>query len=461
MRFDQLEQMTGGKLLTVNRAEQKFAGVSIDSRTVGNGELFFAIDGERSDGHQFVDEAVLAGASGVVVRDGFFADKLLPEKAAVVEVADTHVAMMHLTKKYLATLAIDRIGITGSNGKTTTKEYTYRLLRAVRDNVYRTPGNFNNLFGVPLTLFAMPVETKVAVFELGISTPGEMLRLASLVRPHLLAITNVGPTHLEFLGSVEAVAIEKLLAMKSAVPGASLIINADDDLLVAETRRAGYEYVTFGVKAEADFKPDAVALSDDGTMLVTIEGHRFVLPLFGEYQVSNLMAAYAIVSTLGYRFDKVATEQISLTTDGMRGETIQAAGITFIADCYNANPESVKAGLASFASAAVTGRRIVILGDMLELGDDAEEYHRAVGRTLVDYSFDLVVAIGPLAVQTIEAAKGAGLTDAQLIRYDDVQAAVESLSTILCKGDTVYLKGSRGIGLERILDSFVSREDRN
>ena len=228
MRFDQLADITHGKLLTVEQAERTFTGVSIDSRTIGPEHLFFAIKGENNDGHQFVDQAIAAGAAGLVLQTGHFSENSMPHQVAVVEVPDSHVAMLRLAAAYMKTIDARRLGISGSNGKTTTKEFVFRLLRAVTDNVYRSPGNYNNLFGIPLALMAMPEDTDVAVLEMGISVPGEMARLASLVKPHLMLITNVGATHLEYLGSVENIAREKLSALAHAQPDAPLIVNADD-----------------------------------------------------------------------------------------------------------------------------------------------------------------------------------------------------------------------------------------
>ena len=421
--------------------------------------MFFAICGDNNDGHRFIDQAIAGGAAGVVSQAGYFAERPLPDGGAVVEVPDTHAAMLRLAEEYLKTTRADRIGITGSNGKTTTKEFAFQLLNVVAEQVYRSPGNYNNLFGVPLALLAMPVETDVAVFEMGISVPGEMARLAALVRPHIVVITNVGATHLEYLGSVKNVAREKLQVMQYAQPGAPLIINADDPVLMAEVDRVSSPYLTFGIKNQATFAPDSIEKTDDGLIMVTIEGYRFRLPLFGEDQIYNLLAAYAIAKTLGYSFAQVATDEIELATTGMRGELVEVAGMTFIFDCYNANPESVRTGLKSLDRFPGGERRVIILGDMLELGSDSPRYHTEVGEQLGQHSLDLIVAVGPKSKSIIDGAKASGIPNDRLLHFDNAAACAEQMVDILRSGDLIYLKGSRGIGLEAVLQRFTATQE--
>ncbi len=459
LRFDQLAAMTGGQLRTADLGSRSFTGVSTDSRSIETGQLFFAIKGERQDGHRYIDQVIARHAAGLVVSNKHFIDKPLPDGIAVVEVEDTHAAMIRLAGEYLATIPAWRLGITGSNGKTTTKEFTYRLLTAFDPAVYRSPGNFNNLFGIPLALFSMPKETRWAVLEMGISVPGEMNRLASLVKPHVLAVTNVGPTHLEFLGTVEDVAREKLSAMKYAASNAALVVNADDPVLMKEVVAVGTQPTTFGLRTNADFHPDSIESTATG-MEVAIEGHRFRLPLFGEYQVYNLLAAYAIARSVGCNFKTVDTLSIPLSTAAMRGEIIEAAGMTIVADCYNANPESVKAGLKSFSQYPHTGRKVVILGDMLELGEASAAFHREIGVLLAAQSFPLVMVVGPMSRHTADTALAAGMKASQLHHFVDAASCALSAETLLRPGDLVYIKGSRGIGLEAVL-KFCAEEKRS
>lgn len=457
MRFDQLAEITKGMLRTTEQAERVFAGVSIDSRTLQPEQLFIAIRGESADGHGFVDRAVASGAAGVLAQTGCLTKTSQPREVPVVEVPDSHAAMLQLAASYRDTVDAQRLGITGSNGKTTTKEFACRMLQAVTDNVYCSPGNYNNLYGIPLALFAMPTTTDIAVLEMGISVPGEMARLASLVRPHLLIITNVGATHLEFLGSVENVAREKLSALEQAQPNAPLIINADDPILMAAAKQISSPQVTFGLKSDATFSPDRVDSDRSGMTSVTIEGHTFRLQLFGDHQIMNLLAAYAAVRELGYTFDAVDTDGIELLSADMRGERIEADGITFVSDCYNANPESVRSGLASFNSLPGSERRVIILGDMLELGEDSERYHIEIGEQINEYTFDMLIVVGALSRNIAKGARGSGVACRRLMHYDTAEACANDMVKVLQSGDLVYLKGSRGIGLEKILNRIVKQ----
>ncbi len=457
MRFDQLAEITNGMLRTTEQAERVFAGVSIDSRTLQPEQLFIAIRGENADGHGFVDRAIASGAAGVLAQAGCLTQAAQPKDAPLVEVPDSHAAMLQLAASYRDTVDAQRLGITGSNGKTTTKEFAYRMLQAVTSDVYCSPGNYNNLYGIPLALFAMPTKTEVAVLEMGISVPGEMNRLASLVRPHLMVITNVGATHLEFLGSVENVAREKLSALDHAQPDAPLIINADDPVLMAAAKQTSSPQITFGLKSNATFSPDRVDSDNTGMTAVTIEGHTFRLPLFGDHQIMNLLAAYAAVRESGYSFGVVETDRIELLSADMRGERIEAGGITFVADCYNANPESVKSGLASFDGLPGGKRRVIILGDMLELGEESGRYHMEIGEQINRHTFDMLVVVGELSRDIAIGARGSGVACRRLMHYDTAQACANDMVDVLQSGDLVYLKGSRGIGLEKILNRIVKQ----
>ena len=436
--------------MTPERSEAVFSGVSIDSRTLRPGELFIALRGQRSDGHAYLDQAIAAGAAGVIVQTTYISDK-----AAVIRVHDGHEAMMFLASRYRDLTTAKYVGITGSNGKTTTKEMTHTLLSAVATGIYRSAGNLNNLYGLPLALFAMPQATRVAIMEMGISTPGEMTRLAAIIRPDVAVITSVAATHLEFLGSVEGVAKAKLEMVTNASSDVPVIINADDSVLVAETKKRRAAYVSFALDNPASFRPSKVATDDSGATSVQIEGHPFTLPLFGRHQIYNLLAAYAVARTLGYTFDGVDTGSISFTTAPMRGQRAVRAGVTFIVDCFNANPESVRLGLQSFEALRFSGRRVLILGDMLELGEKAETYHRALGRSLSGYRADVVALVGPLSKHTYDAALRAGVPAKALHHYTDSISCAEDIRRLVKAGDLVFLKGSRGIGLERIFDAFT------
>jgi UDP-N-acetylmuramoyl-tripeptide--D-alanyl-D-alanine ligase len=456
LRFDTLAAMTGGTLHNPEHAAKVFTGVSIDSRRIRAGELFFALRGQNHDGHDYVSQAIAAGAGGVVVEKERSVVDAIPEQVPVVTVPDSHEAMITLAKEYRTTLSARFAAVTGSNGKTTTKELAVRLCRAVDKNIYGSPGNLNNLYGAPLALFAMPADTTTAIMELGISTPGEMTRLAEIVQPELVLITNVGPSHLEFLHTVEEVALAKLELVRAVSQDAPVILNADDAVLITEAKKVRDRFMTFGIDCDADYMPDSFETAANGSTEVVIEGHRFKLPLAGKHHVYNLLAAYALFKAIGFSFEGIDTTAIPLDTAPWRGQLIRKGDITFLADCYNANPDSVKAGLQTFFDMPGGKRRIVVLGDMLELGASAERYHREVGRRLAEYSFDLAVLVGEQSRYTLQEAVAAGVPQKKVVHFDDARRCAEAMKEILTGGDFVYLKGSRGIGLEVVLEAVPS-----
>ena len=458
MGFEELAREIQGKLLPLKSVNDIFEGVSIDSRVVKSGQLFIAIRGDINDGHAFIDEALKRGAHGLLVDNLFQQTASASQKAAVVVVENTHDAMMELARNYRNKCNAKVVGITGSNGKTTTKEYAFALLKAVEKDVYRSSGNLNNLFGAPLAIFAMPQNTNVAVMEMGISVKGEMTRLARIVQPDLAVITNIGPSHLEFLASVEDVARAKLEIVSSEQSDCPLIVNADDQLLVEEANKVKSSLITFAIDARADFKVDSFEKIDDSKQNITIDGKSFRLNSLGRHQVYNFLAAYAAVRTLGYDFKDAVTEQIELSPAPMRGETLELNRIRIINDAYNANPDSVKAGLEAFESLAHTGRRVLILGDMLELGDEAAKYHEKLGESLKNFNFELALLVGPLSGAVANGAVRAGIDKEKLVGFADSSAAASEVLNLLKHGDLVYIKGSRGIGLEKIIDVLDSKK---
>ncbi|UCG63089.1 MAG: UDP-N-acetylmuramoyl-tripeptide--D-alanyl-D-alanine ligase [Candidatus Zixiibacteriota bacterium] len=458
MRFTDVAAVTGGTLLDNETGDMIFRGISIDSRQVKPGELFIAIRGENQDGHAYIDQALQRGAAGVLAEASYTRGEGTGQ-AAVVTVANSHEAMIELAKNYRSSLRGKFIGITGSNGKTTTKELCYRLLKAVEPDTYCSPGNLNNLYGVPLALFAVDSEAKVVVLEMGISTRNEMPRLADIVRPEVILITNVGPSHLEFLDTVEEVARCKLELVRRAAPSVPLIVNADDALLVRETKKVRGDFFTFALNSSADFTVDDLQVADDGTTMVRIENHVFRLPLVGRHQVYNLLAAYAVFRTIGYDFEGIETRDMKLGTAPMRGQRMEMEGIVFVADCYNANPESVRAGLEAYFATKTGGRRVLILGDMLELGETSEQYHRRVGQMLAARSFDKAMLVGEQSKYIMDEAIKAGAKPEFFDHFDQAEHAARSAKEFLREGDFVYIKGSRGIGLEAVLNVFGETEE--
>jgi UDP-N-acetylmuramoyl-tripeptide--D-alanyl-D-alanine ligase len=458
LRFDQLAETVGGSLLDAGVANRRFTGASIDSRSIKDGELFIALRGERADGHEYVAQAFANGAAGALVESRFEAPSEGFGSKAVVVVKRSHAAMLELARSYRTSCATKIVGITGSNGKTTTKEFANALMKAVEERSYKSPGNFNNLFGAPLALMAMPSDTKYAAIEMGISTKGEMKELAAVVQPDVFVVTNVGPSHLEFLGTTKEVARAKLEAVGEMPTDAPVVVNADDAILMEQAGRLGRSLATFGIDADADTGADKIEAWKFGSV-VTIDGAEFNLPLPGRHQVYNLLAAYAACKAAGLGFSSLDTSKIRFDSAPMRGEIMKRNGISIVADCYNANPESVKAGLESFAAFAQGSRSIVILGDMLELGEQAERYHRKMGRQAASYDFDRIVAVGSFSKTVVEEATRHGFAFENTYCFATANECGDAINQIIKPGDVLFVKGSRGVALEKIIDQLGSAEE--
>jgi UDP-N-acetylmuramoyl-tripeptide--D-alanyl-D-alanine ligase len=443
--------------MTVASTEGRFRGVSIDSRTIGAEQLFVALKGEVHDGHRYIGDAVSRGAAGVLAQRDHPALDDVELSVPVVTVDDPHRALIALARSYREQMNATIVGITGSNGKTTTKEFVSAMLSATGVSVYKSPGNFNNLFGLPLSILSMPDTVRFGVFELGISTPGEMSRLAPVLTPEVIAITNVGPTHLEFLGTVEGVARAKLELVEAAKADVPVIVNADDPVLMREAIKVRKDLITFGFESEAQYHPDSVEIGLDGIQRVSIEGHEFMLPLFGRHQVYNLLAAWAIVRTVGVGLADTATLDIQLDSAPMRGERSVVHGVTVISDCYNANPDSIDSVLDSLAAMNAGNSLVIVLGDMLELGAESKVFHRRAGEKLASVAFRYAALVGPHSRNMLDGAIGAGVSTERIAHFTDAESCAEALVSMLKPGDTLFVKGSRGIALEKILTVWTER----
>jgi UDP-N-acetylmuramoyl-tripeptide--D-alanyl-D-alanine ligase len=433
-----------------------FEGVSIDSRAVQPGDLFIAIRGEKDDGHKYINDAINKAAIGLLVSADFSDLAKIKREIAVVSVPDTHEAMITLAKNYRRKIKGKFIAITGSNGKTTTKEFVHAMISLVTQKTYRSPGNLNNLYGLPLAIFAMPMDTKYGVFELGISIPGEMTRLARMITPDLILITNVGPTHLETLGTVENVAEAKLELVDAADSNVPVILNNDFPVLIQAAQKRNRKYITYGIDNKADFMARRAGISDDGFPMIEIEGEIIKARLFGEHQAYNVLAGYAACRVLGLNIKPAQLNNIDYCFAPYRGEIENINGLILIADCYNANPASLRSGLISFRnylnSPALKGRTgIAVVGDMLELGEKSAEYHREIGTLAGQLGFARIIAVGPMAREICEAAKAAGMDQKNIDHFLEVEKAGEFLINNIKRGDVLYLKASRGIGLEKII----------
>ncbi len=442
--------------------EAPWDGAAIDSRAVERGQLFFALRGARTDGHRFVPQALAGGAAAVVVHE----PDSVPAAAPRLAVADTFEALHALTRAMRARAPRRLAGITGSVGKTTTKELLAAML-ARRYRVAKTPGNLNSLYGFPLSLLNIPDDTEWMVAEMGMSTPGELGRLARLGRPDVAVFTTIKPVHLEFFGTLRAIAEAKAELLAGLAPDGLVVANADDPEVARIARRheaTGGRVVWYGATGEVralNVGPAEVRgrsgsrfrLAAGGGRGETAESVEVLLPLHGLYNVDNCLAAAATAWALGVPLAEIAAAAGAVEPAAMRGVVHRLpGGGTLVDDSYNSNPAALARALES-AAPLPAARRWAVLGDMLELGPEAPRFHREAGRRAAELGFSPVAGVGELAREIAAGAEEAGAESAW---FPDAAAAAAWAPGALRPGDLVLVKGSRGVGLERVVHAILA-----
>ncbi|HAK05886.1 MAG TPA: UDP-N-acetylmuramoyl-tripeptide--D-alanyl-D-alanine ligase [Spartobacteria bacterium] len=429
--------------------------ISTDSRTLKRGELFFALRGENFDGHKFVAAAVKAGAAGVIVDLSW--NGKVSESVAIIRVEDTLQAYQNLASNYRKSLPLRVLAITGSNGKTSTKDFAAAVLGR-RFHVTRTEGNFNNHVGLPRTMLEATAQDEVAVWEIGMNHPGEVAMLAKLAAPDAAIITNIGIAHIEFMGSRDAIAAEKGALAEAIGPQGSVILNADDPFtkdIAARTRAK----VIFAGTAAGTIRAGEITQSSDGSDFTIHEGAhrcRAQLPVPGLHMVQNAMLAVAAGRVFGLSLEESAAGLAAAPLTKARLQIKEIHGVKFIDDSYNANPDSMKAALRTLVELDVDGKRIAVLGEMRELGDESVRGHREVGEAAAQLGVDQLIAIGEMGAAIAEAAQKAGLEKAVAVR--STSEAAEVLADIAAPGDLVLIKGSRAAQTELVLEEFANRQ---
>ena len=431
--------------------EEVAQAYSIDSRTIGPGQLFFAVKGERLDGHDFVGAALEQGAAAAVVRK----DQLnhYPDKSRLLAVDDTLVALQTLATAVRKVWGKPLVGVTGSAGKTTTKEAIAHVLGA-RFRVLKSEGNFNNHFGLPLMLLKLEPEHDVAVIEMGMSHAGEIRALAKIAQPEIGVVTNVAPVHLEFFDSLAGIARAKYELIESLPAGGTAVLNADDEYVSQFGRDFKGKVITYGTRATADIRAENVQTrgAEGSEFDVVMAGHRehARLPLVGEHNILNALAAVAVGVVRGLRPSEAVGALATLAAPDKRGQVVQLGNIAVINDCYNSNPKALHAMVDALA-AMKAARQIVVAGEMLELGPAAAEMHRAAGRHIAEKKIDVLLGVRGLAKDMVDSARQAGMT-AEFAATPE--AAGEWLARETRDGDVVLLKASRGVKLEKALETW-------
>ncbi|QDR80381.1 UDP-N-acetylmuramoyl-tripeptide--D-alanyl-D-alanine ligase [Sporomusa termitida] len=429
-----------------------FRGISTDTRTVQPGNLFIALAGERFDGHEFAAQAAAKGAAGVVVCRPV----AVANPVAVIEVQDTLSAFQALARLHRSRYQIPVIGVTGSNGKTTTKDMLAAVL-ASRFHVLKTEANFNNEIGLPLTLLKLDADHEAAVVEMGMRACGQIRELAEIALPTVGVVTNVGETHMEILGSIENIAAAKAELVEAIGPDDVVVLNADDPHVRAMQHKAQGRVVLYGLGPAATVRAENIVTGKNGDLITTFDcaGPRGSFPVIlhtvGSHNVYNALAAIAAGWELGLLPGDLAAGISSFVPGAMRLEIRNYGEYTVINDVYNASPLSMAAALDTLAAIG-KGRRIAVLGDMLELGDTAAGSHRRIGQLAAEQGLDIVLTIGPLAEYIAAAAAEHGVKIVHAFTCH--QQAIEMLQCLLQPGDYILLKGSRGMKMETMLKAF-------
>jgi len=424
---------------------------SIDSRTIRPSELFFAVQGERLDGHDYVETALKQGAVAAVI-DGQRQDRYADQSRLLV-VEDTLAALQALATAVRRSWAKRLIAITGSAGKTTTKEAIAGVL-STRMRVLKSQGNFNNHFGLPLNLLRLEPEDQIAVIEMGMSHAGEITALARIAEPNVGVVTNVAPVHLEFFDSIAGIARAKYELIQSLPPTGTAILNVDDEYVSQFGRDFAGKVVMYGIKHPADIRAEGVRdLGRNGSDL-TIVAHGAVtcahLPLLGRHNVYNALAAVAVALENGFSLEQAAVAIGTLRPAEKRGEMLSVYGASVINDCYNSNPKALESMVDTLAgmTPGQNGRRIVVAGEMLELGPSADALHRRAGEHMAG-RVQMLVGVRGAAQYMVEEAKRAGV---EAIFIQTPEEAGAWLAREVHSGDIVLLKASRGVRLERALE---------
>ncbi len=441
--------------------ETAFTGVSIDSRTLRKGDLFIAIRGQNHDGHDFVEAALEAGAAAAVVSKAWLATRRRRSVRGrpLIAVADTLETLQALARYHRRRLGLPVIGVTGSNGKTTTKEMIGAAL-APSLRVLRSEGSYNNHIGVPLTLLRLRRMHEVAAVEIGTNHPGEIAALCTIAEPTGGVITNVGATHLEFMGTVDAVAREKQQLVEAIGPQGFVVLNADDERVMAMAAATEARIITFGTGPEADVCGRIGDMRDGVKPVFEIEGGPVVrLQVPGRHNVLNALAALAVATALDCPLEAAARGLEGFRGTRWRGEIVRAGAIVVLNDAYNANPVSARNALDMLSAWNEEGivRRVAVLGDMLEMGEGAGSLHRSLGYEAAERNVDLLVAVGRWAAEVAGGARAGGLNNGCVLVSEDVETAWQALAERLEAGDAILLKGSRGVGLEMIAERISER----
>lgn len=445
LKASEIAEVCGGEF----NIDTEITSVAIDTRKIEKGCLFICIKGERFDAHQFINEAFEKGAAAVMISENVKLDK------PYIKVDDTAKQMLSLAGYYRSKFDIPIVALTGSVGKTTTKEFTHLVVNS-KYNAIKTLGNLNNEIGLPQMLFKLDKSTEAAVIEMGMNHFGEIHRLSAATQPTMGIITNIGVSHIENLGSREGILKAKLEILDGLKKGSPLLLNGDNDML-STVKNDDYKIYFYAVDNDADFKAVDIKENQNSTsFLVRYFGkeQKITIPAIGRHNVYNALAAFAVGTLLDIDAEVAADALMNYEPSGMRQKVVEINGIISIEDCYNASPDSMKAGITTL-SGINANKKIAVLSDMLELGEYSRQAHYDVGRMAAENKIDYLLCVGSEAKYIVDGAKDNGLKNAYL--FDDKKPLTDKLFEITQKGDAVLFKASRGMKLEEVISQIYKR----
>jgi len=451
------ETGTGGVLVKGSK-EKVFSRVSIDTRTVRAGDVFFAIRGPNQDGHRFIAEALSKGAAGIVAERNYEHPDEFPADRVLIKVDDTHDALKKLARWMRNRWHGILVAVTGSMGKTTTREFACNIMRS-KFSVYRTPGNYNNLFGLPLALFGLGSEYDLGIFEMGMSAPGEIEEMCRIATPSVGIITNVAPVHLQFFSSLEQIARAKGELAAALPPDGTLIYNADDPLVNNIAADFPGRKVSFGFSDSADVRADNVKILslDETTFRISWRGisSDAKIALAGVHYVMNALAGAALGASFGITLPRIVQSIGMLENASMRGQVIRfAQGFVVIDDSYNSNPNALVQMIDVLSKVPLFKRRIVIAGEMLELGSSSGAFHYECGRIAAARGVDVLVGIQGASSEIVRGFDESGGSGAKGYFFPAAEDALDLIRSEVREGDLVLVKGSRGVRLEKVISDL-------
>lgn len=454
---DEVLKATAGRLIS-GQPQQSATGVSCDSRTIAAGELFIALKGKNFNGHDFVSDCLKKGAVGLIVseREAECVSTVVEHHPAfVVKVRDTLKALGDIAHFHRMRFGIPVVAITGSNGKTTTKDMTAGVL-AMKYKVLKSHETFNNLIGVPLTLLKLNKDHQICVLEMGTSRVGEIARLTDIAEPDIGVITNVGPSHLEFFKDIETVSQAKMEIFAKFSGEDVAVWNADDSMLSGLYQILNCKSRTFGLSVGCDFQATDIEAVSDGWRFMLNAAKPMRIKLLGEHNIYNALAAIAVGDLLKVEYSQMYFVLSNFSAPSMRMEILKAQGVTIINDCYNSNPKSMESAINVLSNFNTSGRRVLVSGDMLELGEISGYFHHQLGLNVAGSRIDIFIGVGSMSKEAAAAALVAGMNKDAVWFCRDAEEAGRLLLDILHSGDAVLIKGSRAMRMEKICSTIYS-----